>query len=129
MNDLDEVSEPETTVAEVCLGEPVGEPVLLAVSEWAEKLGHKLTVAVRSNVATPRKRVIFDRWHASAAALHCWGLHKDRHGAELLLTEADYCAALEAAKAPECAPYAPALSTYAPESLRLKAARDAQNPA
>lgn len=78
--------------------------------------------------ARPKPRPAYSWQHAAAAQLHGWGLHEHHAGAPILLSQADYEAALKAAEAPVTlpadgnrqaitvyVPHAPALSPHAPK--------------
>lgn len=70
------------------------EPVKLTPEQWAEKLGQ----VRKAPQHQPQLRTHYAWQHAAASSLHGWEQHAHHYqNAPLLLTQADYQAALDAA--------------------------------
>jgi len=80
----------------------------------AEATNNLLQLKSRRTVNGASHGSAFSVNHAAAAQLHGWNAHKQATTGELLISEADYLAALEVAAVGGDA-HAPALSPYAPK--------------
>lgn len=73
---------------------PAVAPEMLTPEQWAEKLGH----VKKASPFTPQLSTHYSWQHAAADSLHGWAQHAHHYqGAPLMLSQADYQAALEAA--------------------------------
>jgi len=94
---------------------PKPEPaVLKSPEDWCFALG----LHSRPKLSKDKKLKLADAvpcWqHGAANGLHAWQYHEHHAGGPLLMSEADYRAALKAAEKAPYVPHPPALSPYAP---------------
>lgn len=89
----------------------------LAPEEWAKRRGHVRGANVARNEVLGTGPHLSPE-HCAADAMHCWSWHAAQYQAEpLLITEADYVTAIDAANPREGQPkrHAPAASPHAPD--------------
>jgi len=78
--------------------------ILLTPGGWAEKCGHMVMARSLAGKSHPACSAA----HAAADALHGWSAHLYHSGEPMVMSEADYVAAIEAASAPVGRHYVPA---------------------
>lgn len=107
-------AEPAAAAAEPPASAVAAAVEMLTPWQWAEKLGH----VTKASPFTPQLRTHPSWQHAAADSLHGWSQHAHHYQAEpLLLAQADYLAALEAAaEYPNKPAHAPALSKLKKEN-------------
>lgn len=89
-------------------------PALATPEAHAEATNNLLQLKSRRTINGASHGSAFSLKHAAAAQLHGWNAHKQATTEELLISEADYLAALEVA-AVGGEPHAPAVSQFAPK--------------
>lgn len=89
-------------------------PALATPEAHATATNNLLQLKGRRTVNGAHSGTAFSAKHAAAAQLHGWNAHKQATTEELLISEADYLAALEVAHVGGEA-HAPALSPFAPK--------------
>lgn len=116
VSDLPPLPPPPAPRAEPPKGAPVkAKPRRLPVDAMAIATGHIVVVTLVASGGRKVRRG--DAAHAAASTLHGWRDHVAATGEQLSLTEAEYLAALDAAKGPppgkqSLVPHAPALSPH-----------------
>lgn len=106
--------------------EAAPEPTLLSVSELAKKHGNTFHKAGKDGALYPTVWAhdsVFKQEHLQADVLHGWTKHEFHSSEPVCLSDADYLAAIEAAKKGKT--HAPANKRTAEEAAKKQASRDA----